>query len=305
VNNGNPIHQGQPGDPLSVSSLGECAYEPHGSEMGFCMRLDFGLHGNVHVLVGNSQNMGSVPWAASDPIFWLHHANIDRLWASWNKAGLQNPHLSQTFSFADKSGKQITGNIADFLEISQLGYTYDRFETVPKCPTAPDVFIAGKANQKRLAASKATGMPIKLGAAPVTVALETSEKAKLLTEEVDSLRPGEQIQLVFEDLQADAQPSVLYHIYVDLPADAKEDEKQLRYVGSLNFFHAVAHGDHEHAQPENDRSNKFVSFDITELAKKLRSQQGLGNTPSLTIAPSGSPADNANPTIGRIVVVAK
>ncbi|WP_374293736.1 tyrosinase family protein [Streptomyces olivochromogenes] len=26
--------------------------------------------------------MGSVAGAARDPIFWLHHSNIDRLWSS-------------------------------------------------------------------------------------------------------------------------------------------------------------------------------------------------------------------------------
>jgi hypothetical protein len=39
------------------------------------------VHGLVHVRVGG--NMGSVPYAAFDPIFYLHHANVDRLWAAW------------------------------------------------------------------------------------------------------------------------------------------------------------------------------------------------------------------------------
>lgn len=24
-------------------------------------------------------------YAAFDPIFWVHHANVDRLWASWQR----------------------------------------------------------------------------------------------------------------------------------------------------------------------------------------------------------------------------
>jgi hypothetical protein len=43
-----------------------------------------GAHGGVHVRV--SGDMGSVPSAAYDPIFYLHHANIDRLWAQWQVA---------------------------------------------------------------------------------------------------------------------------------------------------------------------------------------------------------------------------
>ena len=32
------------------------------------------LHNAIHGLVGNGGHMGVVPYAAFDPIFWLHHA---------------------------------------------------------------------------------------------------------------------------------------------------------------------------------------------------------------------------------------
>lgn len=43
-----------------------------------------GPHGWVHGLVGGQ--MGSVPRAAFDPIFYLHHCNVDRLWWNWQQA---------------------------------------------------------------------------------------------------------------------------------------------------------------------------------------------------------------------------
>lgn len=49
-----------------------------------------GPHGYVHLWVGNStnlgvakQDMGVLETAARDPLFWAHHANIDRLWEMW------------------------------------------------------------------------------------------------------------------------------------------------------------------------------------------------------------------------------
>ncbi len=39
------------------------------------------MHNGTHVWVGGQ--MGRVPTAPNDPVFWLHHANIDRLWAIW------------------------------------------------------------------------------------------------------------------------------------------------------------------------------------------------------------------------------
>ena len=53
-------------------------------------------HGAVHSLVGNDYDefgnvlnagwMGSFYTAGLDPLFWLHHANIDRLWEVWLQA---------------------------------------------------------------------------------------------------------------------------------------------------------------------------------------------------------------------------
>jgi tyrosinase len=31
--------------------------------------------------------------AALDPIFYLHHCNIDRMWAVWNGGGKANPKV--------------------------------------------------------------------------------------------------------------------------------------------------------------------------------------------------------------------
>jgi tyrosinase len=41
------------------------------------------MHNRVHAWVGGSMNnVGSSP---NDPVFWLHHANVDRLWAIWQR----------------------------------------------------------------------------------------------------------------------------------------------------------------------------------------------------------------------------
>src|SRR5205823_2232246 len=140
VENRNPgVNASQPIVPsssgaLNLDSLKECFYEPSSGHQGFNMQLDFGLHGTVHVQVGDTQNMGSIPWSAGDPIFWLHHCNIDRLWASWNKAGRTNPMLSGQFTFAKKKTK-ILAQVADWMvpETEKHGYCYDKLESVPKC----------------------------------------------------------------------------------------------------------------------------------------------------------------------------
>ncbi|CAI7673953.1 unnamed protein product [Penicillium viridicatum] len=41
------------------------------------------IHNNVHGWTGSAGHMGNVPVAAFDPLFFLHHCNIDRLFAIW------------------------------------------------------------------------------------------------------------------------------------------------------------------------------------------------------------------------------
>ena len=49
-------------------------------------------HGSVHVWVGGT--MGFIHSAPCDPIFFMHHANIDRLWSQWQAANPgKNPNL--------------------------------------------------------------------------------------------------------------------------------------------------------------------------------------------------------------------
>lgn len=61
----------------------------------FNLAMDGGAHGSIHVWVGgrnrNSDlpngrgDMGSVVSASYDPIFWLHHCMVDRVWAKWQR----------------------------------------------------------------------------------------------------------------------------------------------------------------------------------------------------------------------------
>jgi len=58
----------------------------------------------------------------ADPVFWLHHANIDRLWAEWQKTHRgQNPaNLNETL----KPSPIVQGKVSKYLNITSLGYTY-------------------------------------------------------------------------------------------------------------------------------------------------------------------------------------
>jgi tyrosinase len=103
-------------------------------------------HDVVHGLVGGSDpNNPTLPGlmsdpdtAALDPIFWLHHGNIDRLWASWIQGPPANadPTVSnwlegptaigqRGFSMPMPDGTTLTYTPQQFVDVAALGYGYD------------------------------------------------------------------------------------------------------------------------------------------------------------------------------------
>lgn len=68
-------------------------YMDNPSFASFSDDFSFGAHGTVHVTVGgsggasglprNAGDMASVVSAAYDPIFWLHHSMVDKVWFDW------------------------------------------------------------------------------------------------------------------------------------------------------------------------------------------------------------------------------
>ncbi len=78
------------------------------------------LHNHVHNAVGGDMDTARSP---NDPLFFLHHANIDRLWAQWEAS----PQASDPPNAGDAlqpSGPIISGKVSDVLSIGALGYSY-------------------------------------------------------------------------------------------------------------------------------------------------------------------------------------
>jgi tyrosinase len=299
VNAGEAIDKYEPGT-LALTALKQTTYSPAGAMPGFNMDLDQSVHGMVHVLTGNSQNMGAVPWAAGDPIFWMHHCNIDRLWASWNHCGGKNPTdpawLNQTFVFADAEGKKVVTAIKDVDTTAQLHYTYDHLEP---CPLK---FVA--LNPAEIAAIKTVVLASVTPSAPLTkqpvrmnLELRAPEAQKGLQKHTQSLPPERKLYLVIKNLRANLHPETVYHVYLDLPAGTDPKNAQNYEVGTINFFNSVPHQGHSGAM-ETNTEKKFYSFDVTEKAKKV-----LQEKPTVTIAPLGEPASEAKPVVGEISLV--
>ena len=87
----------------------------------FTSDLENRPHNRVHMWVNGT--MSSIPTAPADPLFWMHHAMIDRIWASWQSrpANLgKNPTLSGMDAILDPwpESEQAVRSI------KKLGYRY-------------------------------------------------------------------------------------------------------------------------------------------------------------------------------------
>jgi tyrosinase len=67
------------------------------------------LHGRVHLWIGGNMSSSSSP---NDPLFWLHHANLDRIWAEWqDRHGVFN--YPSEWSYTDAASNSVPVSAAD------------------------------------------------------------------------------------------------------------------------------------------------------------------------------------------------
>ena len=85
----------------------------------FQAAIEGAVHADVHIAVGGDMAGASSP---TDPLFWLHHSNIDRVFAAWQKshAGAAPGNPAEKL----KPSPIINVKVQDLMSIAALGYSY-------------------------------------------------------------------------------------------------------------------------------------------------------------------------------------
>jgi tyrosinase len=303
TNGGRPVNQG-PGGALNLDCMKFAAYS---GSSGLCENLDNAPHGALHVDVGNEVGMAQVPWAADDPIFYLHHAFIDLIYASWIKAGGSTPtgddFSNVSYTFADGKGNAVQGKTSEVLDTTKtvVPYVYDHYLARP-AGSVP----FGQSNLGTLLAETnapaTTEGKIHLGSAPSRVKMVSKKLVlpgtpagqpntfALMLHNVPAETPH---YLILSDISASAEPSTGYDVYLDLPTNAKPTRDDPSFIGSVSFFGIGMKGMHPHG-------NKEFSFVVTDKVKALIDAGRLTSDPTVTLVPGKSPAKGSAPTIGKI-----
>jgi tyrosinase-like protein/polyphenol oxidase-like protein len=260
-------------------------------------RLEVGPHNAVHVFVKGL--MGSPETAALDPIFWLHHANIDRLWSEWiglPGASHANPPDEAwrrfSFSFFDEHGQDVALRCEDVLETAaQLGYTYDT-EPIPSPPARvvpPTVTVtAMKPTQREM-----------IGATPDGVTLtgqQTTVPVPIASQAAEGFGDEVHAYLNVEEIEGEHNPGVSYLVYADLEGGEPPHPESPHYLGTLSFF-----GVERARAPVGDESPHALqaSYDITPIARELEARgEWAGHELPETFAPLALVPPGAGPTRG-------
>ena len=84
------------------------------------------IHDGVHGWVGGT--MGNVGYAAFDPVFWVHHCMIDRMWWLWQQDNRLNAVPSP--GWEDIVLEPFNLRVRDVLNANALGFDYADAETL-------------------------------------------------------------------------------------------------------------------------------------------------------------------------------
>jgi Common central domain of tyrosinase/Polyphenol oxidase middle domain len=233
-----------------------------------------GPHGSVHTTING--NMANVLTAAKDPVFWLHHSNIDRMWEEWLRKcnGRGNPidsaWLNNTYTFFDELGNAVSMKGSQVVKIStQLNYKYDALSSTKTCPSAKMMSIASKQVLIRKAA-------------PVILKGQT-ERANFVQEESDQLESfiktnkrtnfnfnsyssPEKLVLNFDGIKIDKMPLGVVEVYLNLPAGATPSADSKYFAGLLDLFSAQHQLIHALRAMEGKDD---IELDATKVAQAL------------------------------------
>lgn len=306
VNEGEDIDKLPGASAITLNALKSPIYGESPVDVGFCQNIDNDPHGAIHVNVGNNLGMGRVPWAAGDPIFWLHHCNIDRLWASWAKAGGRSPKdLSGVFTFANRDGSPIQLDVSNFMDTKN--YEYDKY--VKRPDGSIDFDRQGLGDIAISATSRLGAGAVVLKSSPTQVRLAPEQGGVLgdvagvsFGSRVKKLAPGRAIYLRFDSVSAKSDPGASFDVYLTLKSQTNGDRSDAGFIGTLNFFNAT-HGPHKHGGHLQPRMARNYSFILDDRAKDLLKNVDVEN-PSVLLIPNNAVAAGASPTIGKISLIA-
>jgi hypothetical protein len=252
--------------------------DPSSTVQGFQSMVDASPHGTTHCAVNPCKRtvMGAVAYSSNDPIFWIHHANIDRIWDCWMSiSGHTNPGsiMGKSYTFVNTSGAMVVKTIGNLFDGSLIDYVYEQPSNCQRA-TTPRALSAAAPSAKRVqSAKKMLARPVLIGIAKNTLLDAAVTKRRVTLDATASLDHPRQFaleaqpqlpvatELILRGIHFQEDPTTSINVFlerVDNPAERA-------FVGTISFFWEEPEGEQtHHAQGEITRV-----FDATDPLREL------------------------------------
>ncbi len=244
----------------------------------FNSNIDAAPHGAMHVYIGggyagqhmynpifqNSQRYGlmqAVESAGFDPVFWLHHSNIDYLWQKWEMSpkGIR-PTLKELeavpwpYQFYQADGSRIEYTIAEAYRAAfDVDYVYDVLQQ-------PISQIDSRMHQQLVSKNDTQKQQVLWSMQPKIESIDRTisiTPAQLKTKQRDDLLSEQRNRpLVLEIAVSFAtEPEDAYQVFI-------VDEQQKKHLAGVMTFFGAAHHMGAHSGHDMRIKKKFL-FDVS------------------------------------------
>lgn len=291
-------------------------------------------HDLVHVYSGGSISdsdyglMADPGTAALDPIFYLHHCNIDRMWAIWNASGNSNPSdqawlngpTPRSFVMPWPNAKPWTYSPKEVANLSDLNYGYAELGAVAADmhPVARRLArlgakdAAARVQQQGLAktpskpaellGASAAAIPVQgTGARAVPVKLDAGVRSKVANSfaAITATALPDRTYLKLEDVRGTNDATVL-GVYVNLADNASKEQRRASLAGQVALF-----GLRRASAADGEHGGGGLTFvlDVTRVVDGLAMKKALDvDSLQVSLLPRRKLPDGVKITVGRISI---
>lgn len=239
-------------------------------------------HDPIHICVGDRDggekiDMGLFSTAARDPLFFAHHANIDRLWHVWLNLvpGHKNPSdsawLNHRWVFYDENRLPVSISVADILDIeNSLHYSYEENDELAKTLfTGKEQPTEFTSKQVKLLGSVTANFSMKPEPASFMIPIPSMFRADIIS------LPRQTYSLYIEGIDIPYDKSAMIRVFANLPtADSDTALDFTHFLGNVTSAAKALSGTGHIHSPDGFS----VVFDLSANIKEL-----LRNDKNLTI----------------------
>ncbi|MEO1316587.1 MAG: tyrosinase family protein [Pseudomonadota bacterium] len=276
-------------------------------------------HNLVHVMIGGGVAVDPPGWmfdpnfAALDPIFWVHHCNVDRLWAAWmtdpahsqeDSSPWRNGPFPRQFTMPDSTGGLSVFVPSETLPGEALEPSYD--DLIDGTGIVPPPVVGGL--EMMAARSPGRGSSALIGANESAV---TVGRGQVSSRIAMTARPGagagalegmgagggERVYLNLEGVRGESASGVLNVVLTKAGADPAAESAEA--VKTLVFFGL---GNATSAEGPHGGSGLSATVEVTDIVRRLEATGTVGEIEAHVAQPSG---DGPEITVDRITLYAR